>query len=117
MSGNLFSVRMKPDYNLLVKGFSSNLLPFTIMKTILTIILAFASIFMLTSTGSFANGSYKPEKGVNYSLTNHHLSPKQFSKSYKAEKREYRTMKNTSFSKMMKKRHGSRLYRWIQRNF
>jgi len=87
------------------------------MKTILTTFLAFASIFMLSSTGSIANGSYKPEKGVSYSLTNHHLSPKQFSKSYRAEKREYKTMKNTSFNKMMRKRHGSRLYRWIQRNF
>jgi hypothetical protein len=87
------------------------------MKTILTIFLAFARIFMLTSNDAKANGSFKAEKGVCYSLTNLQLSPKQFSKSYKAEKREYQSIKNTSFHKMMKKRHGSRLYRWIQRNF
>jgi len=87
------------------------------MKTVLTIFLIFVSFFLLTSNDSIANGTFKPEKGVYYSLTNLHLSPRQFSKSYKAEKREYKTMKNTSFNKMMRKRHGSRLYRWIQRNF
>jgi len=89
------------------------------MNTSLKTILLLAFTFMLSVPAAFSSVSeiLNADKGAHYSLTNLKLSPKQFNKAYKAEKREYRQVKTNTFNRMIKKRHGSRFYRWIQRNF
>jgi hypothetical protein len=89
------------------------------MKTFLQtlLLLAFSFVLIFTPAKAEFSANIRPTKGVKYSLTQQHISPKQFRKGYSAQKRDYQTMKETSFRKMMRKRHGSRFYRWIHKIF
>lgn len=53
------------------------------------------------------------ERGVEYTRTIFHLTPKQFAKGYNAEKRAYSHEKGLSTRRMHRKQHGT----WIQRLF
>jgi len=55
-------------------------------------------------------------KSSHFSLTVFRLTPKQFSKGWLAEKRDYATTKSSSTKKMLKKRHGSWIQRWFSKN-
>ena len=67
------------------------------------------------STASQAN--IQPRKGVNYTLTQQKITPKQFKKGYKAEKHEFAVIKSTSTKKMLRKKHGTWIQRWWRRHF
>jgi hypothetical protein len=67
------------------------------------------------STASQAN--IQPRKGVNYTLTQEKITPKQFKKGYKAEKQEFAETKTRSTKKMLRKKHGTWVQRWWRRHF
>jgi hypothetical protein len=77
------------------------------------------AIITLTSTGfsSQALASKPKHSGVHYRLTNFRLTPKQFSKGYKAERREYRSIRENSTRQMLKRQKGTWFQRWYNRNF
>jgi len=81
--------------------------------------LAFISLFLfLLQTLSFADtNGIKHPKSAPAIFTIFHLTPKQFSKGWSAERNEYKSKKESSTRKMMKKRRGSWLQRWYNRNF
>lgn len=87
------------------------------MKTLLFSISLFALSFVLFSVDSLAGGGGGKNRGVNYSLTQQQLSPRQFSKGWAAERRDYKMARSNSFRRMMRKQRGTRLQRWISRNF
>jgi hypothetical protein len=92
----------------------------TTMKNVWKFVLILVLTIVVTGIGAQVQAFGKPghqSKSAPYSLTRFHLTPRQFSKAYHAEKREYRSIKSSNFRRMMKKRHGSRLYRWFHRNF
>jgi hypothetical protein len=81
-----------------------------------TLLIAIITFFTLgTSTKSLANE--RLDKGVYHSQGIHKMSPKQFSKGYLAQKKEYESINNNSTKKMIRKRKGSWLQRWYSRNF
>jgi len=84
-------------------------------NTILAILAFVFSISLSSSAGIF--GKSNSGKSAHYTLTPLHLTPKQFIKGIKAEKREIKHQQTSSFHKMMKKRHGSRFYRWLHKTF
>ena len=72
-------------------------------------------LMLAICTASQAN--IQPRKGVNYTLTQQKITPKQFRKGYKAEKHEFAAIKNTSTKKMLRKKHGTWIQRWWRRHF
>jgi hypothetical protein len=90
------------------------------MKNVWKLVLLLVFTIVVTGIDARVQASGKPghqSRSAHYSLTRFHLTPRQFSKAYHAEKREYKSVKSTNFRRMMKKRHGSRFYRWFSRNF
>lgn len=81
--------------------------------------LAFISLFLfLFQTLSFGkNPGFKHHKSAPAIFTIFHLTPKQFSKGWTAERNEYKSQKHASTRKMMKKQKGSWIQRWYNRNF
>jgi len=63
---------------------------------------------------SFANNG--SSDGARYTYTSHKLSAKEFRKAYQAAKKEYQSIKSSSTKKMLRKRKGSWLQRWYNRN-
>ena len=81
------------------------------MKTFLKPILSVALFLMVFTNPLFSVAKGKHEKGVEYTYTSSRLSPKQFTRGYYAEKKQYSHDLDQSTRKMLRKRHGT----WIQR--
>jgi len=81
--------------------------------SLLLVIIAFFA-FGFSSLSFARNGN---SYGKSYTYTNLRLTPKQFSKGYKAEKRQHNTVKSTSHKKFQKRKKGSWLERWLSRNY
>jgi hypothetical protein len=83
-----------------------------------------ASIFFITglivcslSLSVKASQSENNANGGDYTLTVKKLTPKQFTKGYKAERIDYKIQKNTSVKKMKRRLKGNWLQRWFSRNY
>lgn len=74
--------------------------------------LVFASV--ISQEAKAANPDKK--KGICYFLTALHLTPKQFSKAYRAEKKEISRMNERSHRKMMQKQHGWSIFQYRAEN-
>jgi hypothetical protein len=107
---------LKPGEGFSVQGFIPNPLNFTTMKTLLLSVLLVALSIVSFSVNSFAGNGGK-NRGINYSLTQQQLSPRQFFKGWAAERRDYKMAKSNSFRRMMRRQRGTRLHRWMSRNF
>lgn len=81
--------------------------------------LAFIFYFLLLIQDlSFAGiNIHKHPKSAPAIFTIFHLTPRQFSKGWVAERNEYKSQKASSTRKMMKKQKGSWIQRWYNRNF
>jgi len=81
-----------------------------------TLLIAAIAIFTL-GFNNISQASSGSNKGVHFSYTSSRLSPKQFTKGYQAQKKEHESTNNSSTKKMLKKRKGSWIQRWYNRNF
>jgi len=88
------------------------------MKKFITLLAILAFVFSISpSSNAGIFGKRRTQKTVHYTLTKLHLTPKEFFKGFRAEKKEIKHQQTSSFHKMMKKRHGSRFQRWLRRTF
>ena len=78
---------------------------------------AFAAVMFAASFVQDASAaSPDKKKGVCYVLTALHLTPKQFAKAYKAEKKENYRWLERSHRKMMQKQHGWNFFQYRAEN-
>lgn len=85
------------------------------MKTRVHFLLFLIGLFLISLASEGSNFG-KHRGGSQITFTAGKLSPKQFSKGYKAERNEYRIQKNSSFRKMKRRIKGTWLQRWFSRS-
>jgi hypothetical protein len=78
-----------------------------------SILIGFSVLSLAAFSAKAGNGK---QDGSQYTLTTKQLSPKQFSKGYKAERMEHKGVQSSSTRKMKKRLKGTWLQRWFSRN-
>lgn len=72
---------------------------------------------LLVSSVAMASDGIRHHKSSPAIFTILKLTPRQFSKGIQSERNEYKSQKQSSYKKMMKRRHGGWFKRWYHRNF
>jgi hypothetical protein len=75
----------------------------------------FVSMFMQDAAATGRSGPDK-KKGISYVLTSLHLTPRQFAKAYRSEKKENSRINERSHRKMMQKQHGWNIFQYRSEN-